>query len=138
MFFFTLFFLGMSSSVSAQVYSSSRANAGASVDADYSITLKAQIGVSDELALEILESELQDVREESRNDLSPAEEAENVSRMTFLKQAWMAMTSRNADAKTALQIGQSAMVAQISKYQAQIQTLIDGDGIAREYVARLK
>ena len=41
MFFFTLFFLGMSSSVSAQSYSTSRASAGTSVDADFSITLKA-------------------------------------------------------------------------------------------------
>lgn len=138
MFFFTLFFLGMSSSVSAQAVATSRASAGSSVDADYSISQKAQIGVTDEVALEILESELKDVREESIKDLSPADEAENSARMTFLVEAVKSLTVRNTSVNAALQAGHSALALQVANYQPQIRTLVDGDGIVREYVQRLK
>ncbi len=136
-FFFTLFFLGMSSSVSAQL-ALSRAAAGSSVDADYSITSKATIGVSDEQALEILESELVDVREETTQTLSSAEEAENGARWIFLVTAIKNINDKDVDTKTAMQMAHREIALQAARYTTQIQTLINADGIVREYMERLK
>ena len=138
MFFFTLFFLGMSSSASAQ-FATSSASAGNAVDADYSITQKAQIGVTDEVALEILETEMIDVREEAlRDDLTNQQEAENSARNEFLQKTLDSFKNKNLDLKTSLVIGQQAMELLVTNYNAGMQNLVDTEGIAREYVNRLK
>jgi hypothetical protein len=136
-FFFTLFFLGMSSTVSAQ-FAPSAAAAGATADADFSITLKAQIGVSDELAIQILMEEFQDVREESREDLTPTQEAENSARWTFLENTLVMVDGKGMDLKGSLIIAHQEMARQVSNYQDHIRTIVDADGIVREYVERLK
>lgn len=136
-FFFTLFFLGMSSSASAQ-YATSR-TAGAVSNADFSITLKAQIGVTDELAMQILEAEMEDVREEARdNNLTPAQEAENSARAAFLSTALSAVNDKKFGIKDALFQGQQELERMVSNFNSQIRTIVDSEGIAREYVNRLK
>jgi hypothetical protein len=135
-FFFTLFFLGMSSSVSAQ-QAPSTAFAGSSVDADYSIVLKAEIGVTTERAVEILEKEFNDVREESRTNLTPVQEAENGARWVFLEKTMMHIGS-GLDLKSALQMGQGELTLQVARYTQQVQSVVSADAIAREYVALLK
>lgn len=138
MFFFTLFFLGMSNSASAQ-YATSASNAGNMVDADFSITQKAQIGVTEEVALEILETELLDVRQEGqRDDLTVQQEAEISARIEFLIKTLDAFKNKDFDLKNSLVLGQQSMVLMIARYNTSMQQLVDSEGIAREYVDRLK
>ncbi len=138
MFCFTLFFLGMSSSASAQL-ATSRAAAGSMADFDYSITQKATIGVSDEVALEILGAELEDVREESQStNLTPQEEAETSARLTFLSTAIQSYNDRGLELQPSLVAGHKQMASQVSRYADHIQQVVDFQGIVREYVERLK
>ena len=138
MFFFTLFFLGMSNSASAQ-YATSASNAGNMVDADFSITQKAQIGVTEEVALEILETELLDVRQEGqRDDLTVQQEAEISARMEFLIKTLDAFKNKDFDIKNSLVVGQQSMALMVARYNTNMQQLVDSEGIVREYVGRLK
>jgi uncharacterized protein involved in exopolysaccharide biosynthesis len=136
-FIFALFFLGMSSNVNAQL-ATSRANAGTAVDADYSITLKAELTVSDEDAMTILETELNDVRAELQNVSIPTQEAKLGSKFTFLTKTISAINDRGSDLRTALHYGQSEMALQIARYNSSTQLVVGGDSIVRSIVERLK
>ncbi|MBT8234124.1 MAG: hypothetical protein HKO66_07270 [Saprospiraceae bacterium] len=137
-FIFALFFLGMSTDATAQL-STSRAEAGTAADANYSITLKAEVSVSEEEAAQILESELRDVRRELQNtDIDPIDEAKNTARFTFLKTTIDALVEKDDDVNTALYKGQSAMALQVARYTDSTQNLIDSEGIVAGYVGRLK
>lgn len=137
MFCFTLFFLGMSSSVSAQL-ASSRASAGSAADVDLSLTQKAQIGVSEEIALEILETEMLDARNDAKRDLTPQQEAENSARLTFLGTVLNSYNDKNMELVPALVSGHLSMMNQAAQFSNQIQQVVDFEGIVREYVDRLK
>lgn len=136
-FIFALFFLGMSSNVNAQLALSS-ASAGSSVEADYSITLKADIAISSEAAMTILETELNDVRAELQKASIPTQEAKLGSKFTFLTKTISAITDRDADLRTALHYGQAEMSLQIARFDAPTQAVVDGDSIVRSVVERLK
>ena len=136
-FFFTLFFLGMSSTATAQI-ALSRAEAGTAVDADLSISQKAEISVSDETAMEIFTLELEKEREKRDTQMSPAQEAENEARIAFLMKAMMTLESGKSDLRSSVVKGHLEMALLIARYDSQIQPLVDGDGIVSEYVGRLK
>jgi len=137
MFFFTLFFFGMSSSATAQL-ATSRAAAGSAVEADYSITMKAQLGVTDEVAVEILESELIDIRKDLLEELAPVEEAGASARLTFLLTSLKGIKDKNLPVKDALVMGHQETAKQVSNYATQVQNIVSADDIALEYVQRLK
>ncbi|MGA0257393.1 MAG: hypothetical protein ACO3MG_06105 [Saprospiraceae bacterium] len=137
MFFFTLFFFGMSSSATAQL-ATSRAAAGSAVEADYSITMKAQIGVTVEVAVEILESEFQDIRKDLTKDLAPMEEAGVSAHHRFLSVALEAINFKNVAVKDALIMAHMETAKQVANYNTQAQNIVSADAIAREYVERLK
>jgi hypothetical protein len=136
-FFFALFFLGMSSSATAQL-ATSRANAGIATEVDHSITLKAEVNKADEVVLQIFKAELNKVREEAISDLLPTEETEVTARLAFLTTAVSAMEEKSATVHNALFMAQNAMAMHINGYKQTYQDLLDQDGIVREYVSKLK
>jgi len=136
-FIFALFFLGMSSNVNAQL-ATSRADVGNAVDADYSITQKANVSLTDEAAMTILEAELQNSRLGARDATDQVEEARFSARTTFLDKTIMEMTFRDATINEALFRGHAAMAMQISRYSDSTQVRVKADDIAKDVVERLK
>jgi len=137
-FIFALFFLGMSSNANAQL-ATSRAEVGTAVDADYSITLKAEIVKSNEDVMTILKTDLNEVRAELRDDNSlPNKEARLNSRFIFLTKTISAIEDRGLELNSALFYGQSEMELQIARYDAATKNFVDGDQIAQDIVGRLK
>jgi|GEM_PF-724208 len=136
-FIFALFFLGMSSNVNAQL-ATSRADLGNAVDADYSITQKAEVSLTDEAAMTILEAELQNSRIAARDAADPVEEARFSARRTFLAKAILEMTTKDASINEALFRGHAEMAMQISRFNTSTQDRVKADDIAKDVVERLK